>query len=458
VKLRQLSVWSLSGMLVSCTTVYAIVPPPPRQAHAVLPNESELPPPSTLRLDARVGYPRVRVDGERRTHLLVELGAPVTRERSIAPASNTALVLDRSGSMVGQPMQHAREAAAAWIESSADGDTVSVLAFDGSVEWVLPPTVMNAESRARGRAAVTKLGLGGSTCMSCAVEEVMSQFSATDTRVQRVVMLSDGEANKGTLTLEGFSELAARCRQRGVTVTTVGLGTGYNEKILSLLSFESNGRHHFVAESKALPEVFAREAEVLRSTIATAVEAEVALAPGVELLEVADRAHLRRDGKLIVPLGALAAGAQKTVLLEVRVPPELGRRELAKVSVRAHTGQTEREERTLFVDVHPKEQSPLDPLVAMRIERGRTASVLRQASQALDEGRREQALDLLDRHDASLQASARDLAERRDRRSREIQSDLSRQLAATRASREDAEREPRAASKRAIAAADPWSE
>ena len=64
-KLRQLSVWSLSGMLVSCTTVYAIVPPPLREeAHAVLPAESKVP--TTLRLDARVGYPRVRADGARR--------------------------------------------------------------------------------------------------------------------------------------------------------------------------------------------------------------------------------------------------------------------------------------------------------------------------------------------------------------------------------------------------------
>jgi Ca-activated chloride channel family protein len=477
-KLSHLAVWSLSGMLLSCTTVYAVVPPPLERAHAAMRPEASTATPTddaasdsaALALETRVGHERLRADGSRHTYLMLEMRVPsAARAAKIVP-SNTALVLDRSGSMEGQAMANAKTAANAWIERTADGDRLSVVAFDSDVQRLMAPTAMNSETRKAAIDAVSRLGLGGSTCISCGIEEVMTQFSPDDTSLQRIVVLSDGEANRGIVSMPGFAELAERCRERGVSVTTVGLGTSYNEKVLSLLSFESNGRHHFAADPEALAPLFVAESDVLRSTVATAVEAQVRLAPGVELVRVADRAHSTKGaGEVAVPLGSFAAGASKTVLLEVIAPRDVGRRDLADVELRwfSHDAGMQTVKRSLSVEVHPRDESELDPLVGMRLDRGRTASVLREASSAFAEGRRDEALELLQRHDAMLQDSARELKHRAkakgDARAADISGDLNRQLEATRKSRSMFRAAPksppgRRAAKRAMETANPWME
>src|SRR5262249_17814855 len=131
---------------------------------------------------------------------------------------------------------------------------------------------------------------------------------------------SNGDANHGIRDVPGFRSMAQRAQDRGTSITTIGVDVDYNEKIMSAIAQESNGRHYFVENDSGLPRVFESEAEALTRTVASNAEASIELAPGIELDRVLDRSFRRLGSRVVVPLGTFARGELKTVLLKVRVP------------------------------------------------------------------------------------------------------------------------------------------
>ena len=121
-----------------------------------------------------------------------------------------------------------------------------------------------------------------------------------------VGVVARGLANHGIRHLGGFSDLAKRAQARNVAVSTVGVGVDYNERILSTVAFESNGRHYFAEDASSLATIFQAETTATASTVASGVRALIRLAPGVELLQVVDRDFHLDGGAVVVPLGTLA--------------------------------------------------------------------------------------------------------------------------------------------------------
>lgn len=446
-KLGYLLGWSSIAMLGACTTVYHLTPvksedsaalaqpsPPeaePLELEIATPEEE----PSALRVEARVGHETVRAGDS--TYLMLEL---VGKEGSGTTAeTSTALVIDVSGSMQGARIRQAALAARGWIERAADGEVVGLYTFNQQADELLPPTQLSGSSRITMLGAVDQIATGGNTCLSCGVQWANSRISATgDGRVRRIVVLSDGEANVGTTSVQGMSAIAANCRDRGVSVTTIGLGLGYNEKVLAALAAKSNGLHHFVQRSEDLPAVFEREAANLRATVAADVEVEFELDADVKLVRVVDRDFRLDDDSVKVRLGAIAEGDAHTVLLELSVPQERGDQPLADVQVRYHDPASSAPQvlqREMSVQIGDR-RSELDPLVAMRLERSRTAAAMIQASLLFEQGSQQEAQRQLEQRIRALRTQAAILEQRArsrgDARSADIARDLQSQAQHTR--------------------------
>src|SRR5260221_12256254 len=116
----------------------------------------------------------------------------------------------------------------------------------------------------------------------------MTLLAQTTGKVNRMIVLSDGDANHGVRDLPGFRSMAQRARDKSVTITTIGVDVEYNEKVLAAIAQESNGHHYFVENDEALARVFEQEAEGLSSTVASDAEISIQLPPNVELDRVFD--------------------------------------------------------------------------------------------------------------------------------------------------------------------------
>ena len=352
----------------------------------------------TLAIDARLGHASIAKNSRGETFLFAQVAAAEDKAggTSVASPMNLALVIDRSGSMKGDRIANAMNAAVGAIERLRDGDSVTVVAFDSSAQVVVPPTRVSSSSRASMQAAVRNIRLGGDTCISCGMLEGMQQLAQTSLsgdRVNRMILLSDGATNSGIKDVPGLRAMANRMTGKGVTISTIGVDVDFDEKVMAALAAEGNGRHYFVANSSGLPAVFAQEFDDILASVAKEAELSIELAPGVEVAEVFDRSFRREGSKIIVPFGTFSAKQEKTVLVKLRVPADregnqpvadvkLAYRDLVKKSDGSIGGNL-----SLAIRADGTEQRELDPFVAARVERSRTASTLTEANKLFEAGR-----------------------------------------------------------------------
>ncbi|MCC6552447.1 MAG: VWA domain-containing protein [Polyangiaceae bacterium] len=367
---------------------------------------------STLMLEGRVGHPKLaKRAGE--TFLMLEVRGDRGGEASAQAPVNLSLVIDRSGSMRGSRLVNAVQAATTAVDRLNDGDVVSVVAFDTRTSVIVPPTTVGPGTRGRIVSDIRGLTLGGDTCISCGIEEGMALLDRTAGKVTRMILLSDGDANSGVRDVPGFRSMAQRARDRGVSITTIGVDVEYNEKILSAIAQESNGRHYFVESDAALARIFEAEAESLTSTVASGAEVAIDLAPGVELDRVFDRSFRRAGSKVIVPLGSFSQGEVKTVLLRVRLNGQQeGEAALADVEMTYRDLVADAEGRCagkLGVEIteDPAAASDLDAVVAGRVQRSETAAALKQANFLFQQGRVDEARRKLESRTQALQDVAK---------------------------------------------------
>jgi Ca-activated chloride channel family protein len=356
----------------------------------------------TLAIDARLGHASIAKNGRGETFLLAQVAASDDKAGGAAAVSpmNLAIVIDRSGSMKGDRIANAMTAAVGAIERLRDGDSVTVVAFDSSAQVVIPPTRVSSATRGSMEAAVRNIRLGGDTCISCGMQEAMAQLANTSLsgdRVNRMILLSDGATNSGIKDVPGLRAMANRMTGKGVTISTIGVDVDFDEKVMAALAAEGNGRHYFVANPSGLPAVFSQEFDDILSSVAKEAELSIELAPGVEVAEVFDRSFRREGSKIIVPFGTFSAKQEKTVLMKLRVPADrdgaqpvadvkLAYRDLVKKSDGSCGGNL-----SLAIRSDGTEQRELDPFVAARVERSRTAQTLTEVNKLFESGRTDEA-------------------------------------------------------------------
>jgi Ca-activated chloride channel homolog len=364
--------------------------------------------PGPLRLDARLGHATLPGDRAHETFLLVEVAAPeATAAAARAPVS-LSIVIDRSGSMKGKRLTNAIAAARGMLSRLRPDDTLSLVAYDDAAEVLVPPTTVDRIDRLAFDRALAGLRSGGHTCISCGIDLARAQVRQRAGAVNRILLLSDGVANRGFVTVPEFRLLGDVVRGEQTAVTSIGVDLDYDERSLFAISQASNGHHYFVEDPAGLPAVFEREAASLVGSVADRVDVEVELAAGVELLEVVARGHRREGDRVALSLGSFNAGEDKSALLRVRVAPGAGARALANVRL-AYRDLTEDREQAaagrlgLVLDPSADRVAALDPAVEERIGRRETLDALLDANAAFARGEVAEAQRTLDQARTQVQ-------------------------------------------------------
>jgi Ca-activated chloride channel homolog len=404
-KIRSVALWAVLGVVASSAGAMAIpVPPTAARPVTVTPepglttkDASHFTAGQTLLVDGRLGHASIAKTGRGETYFFAQVtGADAAGTAAAIAPLNLAIVIDRSGSMKGDRIANAITAAAGMVERMRDGDSVTVVSFDTQSTVVVPPTLATASSRPSITAAIRSIRLGGDTCISCGLDEGMRQLDRTSLggdRVNRMILLSDGATNHGIRDIGGLRGMAGHMRDRGLSISTIGVDVDFDEKVMAAIAAESNGRHYFVANPSGLPTIFAQEFDSLLASVAADSELSIELPPGVEVDQVFDRTFRREGAKVIVPFGTFSAKQEKTVLMKLRVPADreglqpvvdvkLTYRDLLQKTDGSCAGSL-----AVAVTDDASAQKELDPFVAARLERSRTAQTLTDANLLFEQGR-----------------------------------------------------------------------
>ena len=331
-----------------------------------------------------------------RAMLKLEGKAP-TRDNRIP--LNLSVVLDRSGSMAGEKLDAARDAAAMLIRRLHPDDVVSVVAYDDEVTTVAEPAT--GDSQGSLPQQVQHIEAGGSTNLSggwLRGRELVAS-GKRDGGVNRVVLLTDGLANVG---ITDPAQLLGLCRTAcgaGITTTTIGFGADYDEKLLRGMADAGGANTYYIERPDQAGDVFAEELEGLLTLCAQTVSVEIRPSDAVTLTAIRHQYPTvpLGTGGARLELGDLYAREPRSVLVEFFVPTlpdgagDAGEVTIAQLALTAHVltdgGGVERQE-IVF------------PVVSRLTEAGHSEPEVRREMLLLDAAKaREDALRLRDEGD-----------------------------------------------------------
>ena len=233
-------------------------------------------PPKIEILPLKKGFLRAASDA---THVLVRLVAPAqpTSNQEQAPRAplDLALVIDRSGSMGGEPLAAALESASRIVRGLRSDDRVAIVAFDSTIEVVQPLTA--ASDREAIVARIKEIDARGSTDLFGGWEEGVKQlapFTRKD-RIARVILLSDGQANQGVVNESEIFARVTKAAGAGITTSTVGLGHGFNESLMTGMATAGEGVANFGQTADDLDEAFEEQFAILSNSFLRQVKVSV---------------------------------------------------------------------------------------------------------------------------------------------------------------------------------------
>ncbi len=273
-----------------------------------------------VRLSADLAHPRIIAGKKMTTYLKVGLtGFDLEAAAKRAPV-NVAIVIDKSGSMQGDKIKHAKEAAKQALDRLGPGDTVSVIAFSDKVEVVAPASSLN--EREAVKSAIDRITANGSTGLFAGVSKGSEELrkNKQQNQVSRIILLSDGIANVGPSSPQDLGRLGTALSKEGITVTTLGLGLGYNEDLMTELALRSDGNHAFIKNSEELAVIFQREFGDILSVVAQRINVRIRCGDGIRPVRVLGRESDIRGQDVTVTMNQLYAKQEKYVLLEVEIP------------------------------------------------------------------------------------------------------------------------------------------
>jgi len=263
--------------------------------------------------------PKLEAGREQTVDVLIRITPPELDSTHFRSPLNLSLVLDRSGSMAGQKMVNARNAAMFCVDQMLATDRLSVVAFDERIDVLFPSEpVANKHSMndlisridARGSTALHEAWVRGGLTVS---------ENLIDGGINRVILITDGQANVGLTSTEEIVSQALGLHQRGVSTSTIGIGDDFNEDLLMPMAHSAGGNAWHVVEPDDMKRIFQIELEGLVSQYAHTVSLSLIPADGVRIADQLNDFELTETGRYRLP--DLQSGSPLEVVVQLKVGP-----------------------------------------------------------------------------------------------------------------------------------------
>jgi Ca-activated chloride channel family protein len=366
--------------------------------------------------------PAVAADGATTLDLLITVRSPesapsVSGQR---PALNLALVIDRSGSMAGSKLSYARKAARFLAGELSERDRLAIVTFDSEVKVLVPSQPVR--DPLLFISAINTIDAGGCTALFdgwlAGATEVASQLDPQG--LNRVLLLSDGQANEG---LTDHQQIAAKVEgltQRGISTSAFGLGSGFDEDLMGAVAGAGDGTLAQIESPQQLADLYASELQGLASTVGRKVSLGIRARHGAELVDVLNDLPRTSAGNFQLP--NLRYGQELGIGVRLQLPAWAPNQQIA--SVRLAWRSPERDGRQELIEhltlpVRPQtelEGLAADPFVAEQLALLQANRDRRLAIEELDRGDLRAAMASLESIDERLAALPQSASVQRERR------------------------------------------
>ncbi|MDP1822478.1 MAG: VWA domain-containing protein [Archangium sp.] len=298
------------------TPVVNAPPAPPPVVPAPVAN------PGSLSLTGRLSHPYL-VPGTSDVFATLEVSAVDVPGAKRAPV-NLAVVIDRSGSMSGAKIENARRAAQRLVDLLGDEDRISVVHFGTDVS-ALGGVFATEENKLKLRRYIANIGDEGGTNIGdgLAVGLKHLERAKSDFRVNRLLLLSDGQPTVGITSTQGLTNVVRRIRDAGVSVTSLGLGSDFNEDLMQRLADVGGGSYGFISNASATAAIFQRDLEQAGTMVARTASLTFTLPDGVRFVEVYGRPVSQLGNTVTITLPDFSARQVEKLVVHLTASPSV---------------------------------------------------------------------------------------------------------------------------------------
>jgi Ca-activated chloride channel family protein len=256
-------------------------------------------------------------DQESVLDVLIRIAAPQQEPRRERRPLNLGIVLDRSGSMQGEKLRNAAEAVAFAVRNMHGDDRVSLTVYDDEVQTPVPSAPV-AKNRPALLEILPRIRAGHATALHDGWVQGGLQVSEhlEPGRLSRVLLISDGLANEGERRTEVLVTRARELFDKGVSTSTIGVGTDFNEDLMIPMARDGGGNGWFIESPADFTRIFQAELQDLARVFGE--KARLRLEPRgrrAEVIEVLNDFQSDGDGYL---LGTLFAGSPLEIVAHIK--------------------------------------------------------------------------------------------------------------------------------------------
>ncbi len=256
--------------------------------------------------------------------LNLTLQAEETAAATGAEARNVdiVIVLDRSGSMKGRKINDARRAVLNLLSNLTSKDRFGLVTYSDGVQITSGLQPVTPDNRQRIETAVNGVRVGGGTNLGAGLQAGINLLGSggRGKNAAKVILISDGLANKGITDVPALGGIAAVAVEREFAVSTVGVGAEFNEYLMTAIADQGTGSYYYLENPAAFADVFQKEFHNARASIVDSLKIQIPLNDGIELVDAAGYPISRQKGQAIFYPGSMHAGQTRKLYLTLRVP------------------------------------------------------------------------------------------------------------------------------------------
>lgn len=298
-----------------------------------------------LRVDVLPGRQHVLAGVKNTVRTRVQI---VTPEQSavtaVRPPLQVVCVLDRSGSMGGERLRFAKKACQKLVKHLDVGDTLHFVTYSDAAQVVFENGDLSTDGKERLKSEIQRVEADGLTNLFAGMEkavellggpsledlhrlEDMPVTDANANSVRRIFLFSDGQVNRGLVDPLDIKRVVASWANFGITTSTFGIGTDFNEPLMRGIAEVGKGRYTYLESGPEIPKLVSKSVHHLLALYGSEAMLEVRglMHTVVSQIYGADADEEAESNALpgaAHHLGDLHYGNKRTVLLELEVAPQ----------------------------------------------------------------------------------------------------------------------------------------
>jgi Ca-activated chloride channel family protein len=218
---------------------------------------------------------------------------------------NLVAVVDKSGSMSGEPLALVRASLLSALDHLREGDQISIVLYGDRAHVHLDPTPVRGATRAQIAARIRAIESAGSTAMEEGLRagyDVARQTMAGFKGTTRVMLFTDERPNVGNTEAAGFMGMAEAASREGIGLTTIGVGVQFGAELATKISSVRGGNLFFFEDGSAMKKTFASDFDTMVTELAHEFHVRITPAAGLRIAGVfgVPGEMLRWEGDAIV--------------------------------------------------------------------------------------------------------------------------------------------------------------